>query len=229
MDATTSGVASMFSAESTVVSVTFVAALILFYPFLLFFGGVMLYYFTGHKPGEMNLRYLMRVIARFYSEAWMLVGAFMGAWGLGSLFKVVLGALFPTFTYQVSASASSSAMSSLSATDLRNGITMILIGLLIFAAHWGMNYYIESKGERRGTLVTKMFSGIGLALSSVAFFVALSSLTSGVIEFIQKGASTYGVKPGGALALMMAAFPLWIYFVVRSWWLVRNELAGNKK
>ena len=191
--------------------------MMLFYPVLLFLGGLMLYYFTGHKPGGNVLSAFMRVGMRLYAHGWMFFAIFLGFSGLYSF----LNAIFS----MVGGSASSYGYgSSTPGSELALGLILMVVAGVIYFVHWAIAFTIENKFERKGTVLTKLFLGLGLTVSGLVFWGSFISLVTGLV------AGSYAL--GSSLALMLSAAPLWGYFMLRGWLTMRHEpdaKVGKKK
>lgn len=200
----------------------FFLGFILLFVFVLFFVGVMIYYFTGTKPGAHLLHMFMRVAARTYAQVWMLFSMFLGLVGLYSVLKSVLGVVFPDFVY-------GRAASTMQVNDLQVGIILFMFAVIVFAVHWGVAYIVETKAERKGTFITKLFTGSGLVISATIFFGSLLMLILQVLAYVQQSSgATVTSRPGSTLALLLATLPVWVYYIMNTLAIVRHEAKAKK-
>lgn len=212
------------TALATGLSVSFVIFLLGFFVlfvFMLFLVGVVAYYFTGTKPGANLLHMFMRVAARVYTQVWMFFAVFVGWLGLVSLLKAILGSIFPDFVY-VRALANSAV------NDLQVGLILAMFAVIVYAVHWGIAYVIETKAERKGTLVTKLFMGLGLVFSGMFFFGSLLAVILEVLAYVQQSSGAMvSSRPGSTLAVLLATLPVWVYYILCTLEIVRHE--GREK
>lgn len=187
--------------------------MMLFYPFLLFLGGLMLYYFTGHKPGGSILSAFMRVGMRLYAHSWMFFSIFLGFGGLYSLLNSIFASVGSVSTGYGYGMYPSTTM--MGGSDLALGVILIVLAAVIYFVHWAIAFTIENKFERKGTVLTKLFLGTGLVISGLIFWGSFISLVTGLV-----GGNLY---LGGSLALMLSSAPLWGYFMLRGWLALRHE------
>lgn len=187
---------------------------------LLFFLGLMFYYFTGSKPGAHILHNFMHVMGRAYVQTWMFGSLFVGWYGLFSVIKAAIGTLFSSFVYP--------AYSRSATNDFQIGIVLVMFATVVYATHWGFNYILETKQERKGTFITKLFWGLGLALSSLFLFGSMLALIFEVLSFVQSSSIYSSVRPGGSLSLLIATMPVWGYYAFKTVRAVRHEQAKNK-
>lgn len=200
----------------------FCMVFLVLFVFILFFVGVMVYYFTGTKPGGHLLHMFMRVAARTYAQVWMLFAVFLKLFGLYSILKAILGAVFPDFVY-------GRAASSMQINDLQVGIILVMFAAIVFSVHWGLAYIIETKAERKGTFITKLFTGTGLVISAAIFFGSLLMLILQVLTYVQQSSgATVSSRPGNTLALLLATLPIWVYYVMNTLTIVRHEARAKK-
>jgi hypothetical protein len=212
-----SALSSVFAGLSASLALLLGVAFIYF--ILLFIGGLMLYYFTGDKPGKFIVRNMMNFLGRLYANMWTYFTSITAIIGISLIFKAVLGSIFPGFAYFASSRGVSG--TSQIGEDLRNGLVFAFVSLIIFAAHFGLVYFIENNAQRRGTVLTKAFMGLGLFTTGGIFFLTLFAFVSELVSYFSRsGGSTY---PGGSLALLMASFPFWMYYVVRMVLILREE------
>lgn len=102
--------------------------------------------------------------------------------------------------------------------DLVQGLTLVVIALLIGGLHWA----IASKynGTKEGDWARKWFIVFGLIGSSIVSLVTLPMATFSTINYLLYGiqnSNTYMGPtdyPGGALATALAFLPIWIVFLV---------------
>lgn len=195
---------------------TFFLGFLMTFLIMLFFVGLMIYYFTGTKPGGHLLSVFMRVAARFYTQIWMFSALFLGWYGLFLTVKSILGSIFPDFVYGRAVSAQ--------VNDLQVGIVLAMFAVIVFSVHWGIAYIIETKAERKGTLATKLFTGMGLVVSGLFFFGSLLMLILEVLAYVQqRSGAVVLARPGSTLALLLATLPLWVYYILRTLEMVRHE------
>lgn len=192
----------------------------LLYVGIVFFAGLMAYYFTGAKPGAHILHSFMRVGARFYAHGAMFVGILFGWVGLGMVLRALFGALVPSFVYASSTAAGS---------EFQTGLVLSMFAVILFAAHWAMAHVIETPAEKKGTFVSKIFTVLGLTISGIAFFVNLLILLLEVLAFVQTKYSQTLVHPGASLAALIATVPVWGYFAFRGWNMIKHEEGSGKK
>jgi len=172
---------------------------------------LILFYFTGSKPGAGVITNFMRVGTRFYLHSWILVSILLKALGLSFLIKFVFGALFPLFVYGNRGKGGQ--------IDLQLGLALFLFAIVILAIHWFLARSIETEREQRGSFLTKLFNMIGLVLVSIVLFPNLFTLA---IEFLNLFTNP-SVMPGGTLATVLGFLPAWGLFLGRSIWLISNE------
>jgi len=197
-------------------TVLLVLAMFAVYFMLIFFLGLMFYYFTGKdRPGKSLLAVLMRVGSRGYAHMWMFLMTLSGMIGFALFTKSILGALFEDFVYATSRYGFGSSASSAQSSDLQTGLVLFVLSIIIYLVHWAFAYLIETKAERAGTVVSKLFGVMGLFVTSLVFF---GSLIIFVFELVA------GAQAGGTLAWVFGSFPFWIYYALRAVWTIKNEL-----
>jgi magnesium-transporting ATPase (P-type) len=97
------------------------------------------------------------------------------------------------------------------------GIALIVVSAVIYFVHWVLAYMVENNIERKGTLLSKLFVVAGLLLGGTVFWFSFVSLVMSLVAF------SGGSSVSSALALMLAAIPLWGYFLVKGWLMLRHE------
>ena len=196
------------------VTAMLMVGVVLVYFLLIFFVGLMLYYFTGSgRTGGKILSTLMRRAGRFYSHLWMLLMALTAMLGFSLFVKSVLGVLFEDFVYRTTRYGTSAEM--MQKADLQTGLILFVLALVIYLVHWGFAYLIELPDERKGTVITKLLNTLGLFATSFAFFGALIIFVFDLVS---------GTRAGGSLAWVLGAFPFWLFYALRVIWVVKNEI-----
>lgn len=204
----------MYTGSMGILFLLVMIAVVLFYPAILFLGGLVLYYFTGQKPGGNILGSFMRVGMRLYAHGWMFCSVFLGFVGVYYFLNGLFGS-FGSTTYGYGMMFRGGAVSQTS--DLAMGFILLVVSAIIYFVHWVLAYMIENKVEKRGTLLTKLFLVAGLVVGGVIFWFSFISLVLSLV------AVAGGAGIGGALALMLAAIPLWGYFLVKGWLVLKHE------
>lgn len=189
-----------------------------FYLALIFFVGLMIYYFSGDKKhGESLLNSMMRTTMRLYTYTWMSISSLLLAVGFTLLLKVLIGMLFAGFVYAKNSGAA------VHQADLQLGLIMTITSVIIYIVHWGISKLVQTSQDKRGTLIPKLFNFGILFITSWMLFGGLFSFLIELLVYIQTGPSTYGAKPGATLALILGSFPVWLAYLVKSVWMVQKE------
>lgn len=182
---------------------------------VIFFGGLMFYYFAGQKPGKHIVHSMMNFLTRGYTQFWMFVSILTTLIGVTHLVKGILGFLYPIFTYGVkNARAASEA-------DLKTGLIIFGLGVLVFGVHYYLNSVIESTRQKQGTVLSKGFVALGLFVTSSVLVISLYTFVFNLISFTSN--SIYSTTPGASLATIAATLPFWIYYVARATYMMRYE------
>lgn len=203
-----------------VTAVVLVLVMLMYFA-LIFFVGLMFYYFTGtNKPGTHLLNNLMRVGARFYSHLWMLLSAFAALLGFSLFVRGIMGALFQEFVYgATNRFGFGVSPEQMQADDLQTGIILFVLALIIYLVHWGFAYMVETNDDRKGTVMTKILNTVGLFGTSFVFFGALIAFVFDLVA---------GTTAGSDLAWMLGAFPFWLFYALRVIWVQKNEVDDSK-
>lgn len=197
-------------------SVLLLGGVLLMYLVLIFFVGVMLFFFTGKdRTGGELLSVLMRQGGRLYAHIWMLLSSLIALLGFSLFLKAIMGALFGGFVYASSRFGYGPSVDSLRQADLQAGLILVVLGTIIFVAHWLFAYLIETKQEKKGTIITKVTITAGLFATSFVLFGMLIAFAFDLVT---------GAGPAGAnLAWFLGAFPFWLFYALRTVWIVRTE------
>lgn len=182
---------------------------------LIFFAGLMFYYFGGQKPGKYIVSSMMSVITRGYTNFWMYIGIVTTFLGLTQVVTAILGSIFPLFTYGLR--TSDVRVNS----DLRSGLAIFGLGVLVFAIHYYLNNVVENRTQKKGTLLSKMFTGLGLFTTSTVLVVSFYNFVFALLNF--STSSFGGSNPGATLAAIVATLPFWIYFAAKATYFMRFE------
>jgi hypothetical protein len=130
----------------------------------------------------------------------------------------VIGGLFPEFTYGTSSALLGRSVNPGQA-DLASGLALTVVAALIFAVHFGMDYMIDKRLNLKNPLMHKIFNTFGLFTSG---FILFGSLITFVIALASSSASSLS-RPGATLAVVLAAVPVWVYYLVQSMMAMRRE------
>jgi len=210
---------------STIYGVGFLALMVLGFVLFMLFVGVILYYFTGQKPGKSIITNMMGVVTRTYLQIGILGSIFLSFLGAMHVVKSILGAIFPIFTYGFKG------VESVAQRDLITGLLLVSIGSVLFAMHYYLNQTVESTAQKKGTLITKAFVGLGLFSSGAIFVFTTINFLFEVASFLMNGAAqnypdfgyVAAASPGSTLATLVTVLPIWLYFYYRATSIMRYE------
>jgi hypothetical protein len=193
-----SGLSTIFSSYGIVAIVLIIAYAL---PIILL--GFVFYYFTGqNRKGTGLMNNLMRVSLRFYNYFWMFVSAIVSFVALNQFLIYVVN---PPYIYYADKTNYAAI----------NGLVMLGISLVVLFIHFLLNYFIQNKFERKGTVITKIFISFGVFIYSLILF------GSSIGFFI--GIFTGSTTNGAAFIHMFLSFLYWLGYIVYGISVYSNE------
>ncbi len=98
-------------------------------------------------------------------------------------------------------------------SNIINGISVTLIGLLILGVHLYGRRWVESKEDSSDSL-RKLYFIAGLAIFAVASITSLASAIPEALRYVLLDVSEGEESPGMALSVSLVSLPIWAYFLV---------------
>ena len=98
-------------------------------------------------------------------------------------------------------------------SNIINGISVTLIGLLILGVHLYGRRWVESKEESFDSL-RKLYFIAGLAIFAVASITSLASAIPEALRYVLLEVSEGEESPGMALSVSLVSLPIWAYFLI---------------
>jgi hypothetical protein len=96
--------------------------------------------------------------------------------------------------------------------DLVRGVTLTVVGLLIWALHSAGLRALETATERRGSWLSRLHRLVLLAVFGAAGLVALPLATYELARYVILGREDFNpTPPGNAVATAVVIVPIWLY------------------
>lgn len=179
----------------------------LIYVVPIFFLGMMMYYFTGDKPGKTIMHNFSNVAFRLYSQFWILVAALVGFYGAQQFLLYLLTELLPNEV-------------DFESMVLVKGLLYGLVAAGLFATHYMLGNKFTTAKQKSGSVMTKMFMGLGAFIFSVIFLVSTLEFVDSLVEFIYDTDMPFGASP---LSTWLASGAFWGVYVYNSLVAYRKE------